>query len=124
MISNPVELAAQRAVTAAFIGADFETIILIPREKAKTTTGGHTWTELPPRDPQDFKLSEVVSRARTEDKVPGGEQAEAEFMLIGLWNAVIGDRDVFDHEGARFEVIDIEPDNGYERRATVRRYGR
>lgn len=124
MIADPVELETQRALTAAFIAADPETITLTPRLSVRTTGGGRVWQEQAPRTPQDFKVVQRVSGAATDTRVPGGEQREEEFMLVGHWDAVIEPEDVFDYRGGSWQVLEIEWDNGYEKRAQVRRYGR
>lgn len=124
MITNPVELAAQIAMTAAFIDADPETITLIPRTSQKTAAGGRVWVEGTPRTPQTFKVTERVSTARIENRVPGGEQREDDMVLIGLPDAVIEAKDIFSLRGSEWEVIEVQWDNGYEKRASVRRYGR
>lgn len=124
MITDPVELATQRELTRAFIAADHETIALTPRISQKTTTGGQIFVEQEPREPQDFKLIELAIRSRTETHVPGGDHQEGDYTLLGNWDAVIGDRDIFTHDGGQWVVVSLEQDNGYEKRATVRRHGR
>lgn len=123
MITNATELAVNRRNTAAFIAADPETIALTPRARTKTGTGGYTWTDLPPREPQDFKVVERNSNAITRTRVAGGEQAEEEFTLVGNWDAVVAEHDVFTLRGQDWEVIQVDWFNGYEQRAQVRRYG-
>lgn len=124
MIASADELAAQRRLTAAFIAADPETVVLIPRISQKTTAGGRTWVEQPPRVSQQFKVVERVSGAAIETHVIGGQQREEEMTLLGSWDAVIEARDIFTLRGSDWEVIEVQWDNGYERRAAVRRYGR
>lgn len=124
MKSNPTELAVDRRNTAAFIAADPTVILLTPRVRTKTGTGGYTWTEQPPRRPQTFKIVESNSRARTDVRVIGGVSHQVEFTLLGHWDAVIGENDIFTHEGAEWEVLALDYFNGYEQRASVVRYGR
>lgn len=125
MIANPTELRVQRRNTAAFIAVDPETIVLTPREKTRTTTGGTVWTELPPREPQVFK---IIPRSQTgavsiDNRVGGGTMQEIEFTLLGNWDAQIGPHDIFRHDGAQWEVFEVDPSNGYEQRAQVVRFG-
>lgn len=124
MITDPLELSTQRELTRAFIAADSETIVLIPRIMEKTSTGGRALVEQPAREPQDFKVIENVSRARSDTRVGGGEQHEEEFTILGNWDAVIGVHDIFTLRSAEWQVISVEWNNGYEQRAQVRRYGR
>lgn len=124
MITNPIELATQRRLTATFIAADPETITLIPRVSQKTSGGGREWVEQTPREPQEFKIVERVTGARSNTRVAGGEQREEEFQLIGEWDAQVEARDIFVHRGREWEVAQVEWDNGYEKRASVVAYGR
>lgn len=124
MITNVSELAAQRKQTAAFIAADPETIVLTPRVSEKTSSGGRRWVEQEPRQPQIFKVVEEVSRAAIDSHVLGGQQQEVIFTLVGSWDAQIESADIFDLRSAQWEVIRVDWDNGYEKRAAVKRYGR
>lgn len=124
MITNPTELATQRALTAAFIEANYETIVLTPRTQGKTTTGGFQYNNQPPRAPQKFHIIERVSNAMPRTRVIGGDQREEDFTLLGYWDAQVAVHDIFDLNGAQWEVLALMSDNGYERRATVMRYGR
>lgn len=118
------ELAVQRKITAAFIAAKFSMIALTPYVQQKTTTGGRQGIAQTPREPQRFHIIERVSTARSETHVPGGLQNEQEFTLLGNWDAVVEVHDRFTLEGNDWEVIAIDHNNGYERRAAVRRYGK
>lgn len=124
MITNPIELKVQRDQTRAFIDANHEVIVLTPRLKVKTSTGGTAWENQPVREPQKFHVGERNSTARTDTRVPGGERREEEFTLVGLWDSVIEANDIFDLGGAQWEVAKVEWENGYERRAAVTRFGR
>lgn len=121
---NSTELAVNRRNTAAFISADPHTVVLTPRKKVKTNTGGTTWEKQPPRNPQIFKVIEGsggLSRFG-EGKVPGGTAQETEYMLLGAWDSTIGDHDVFDYRDDQWEVVEVMWNNGYEQRARVRQY--
>lgn len=124
MITNPTELRVNRQNTAAFINADHEVIVLTPRTKTRTSTGGTTWTKGTPRDPQKFHFTERVSNAMPSNRVPGGEQRIEDYTLLGNYDAVIEVGDVFDFGGGEWEVVSLTNENGYERRATVIRHGR
>jgi hypothetical protein len=65
-----------------------------------------------------------VSGAATTTRVSGGEQRREEFMLIGHWDAVVEARDIFTFRDAEWEVIEVEWDNGYEKRVQVNRFAR
>lgn len=125
-MTSAVELEMQRRNTAAFIAATPVTIALIPRTPVKTGTGTR-YVEGTPREPQTFKL---IDQTRTFGPEPGtvltadGKQRKAEFQLLGAHDATIGLYDTWvDAAGIRFEVANLLPDNGYEKRAQVVRYG-
>jgi hypothetical protein len=123
VITDDTELFVHRRNTAAFIAADHETITLIPRAHQRTSTGGFKWVELAPRPPQELKISERNSTARTDVRVIGGVQHEIEMTLVGLWDAEMAANDIFDHNGARWQIVQVEHFNGYEQRASVIRFG-
>lgn len=124
MITDPTELAVQRALTAAFVDANFETIVLTPRTRVKTTTGGIKFTDQAPRAPQRFHVVETNSRAAVNPRVQGGSQDETQFSLVGYWDAQVAVHDRFVWNGEECEVAAVELFNGYEQRAVVNRYGR
>lgn len=121
---SAAELRAQRAITAAFVDANYQEIVLIPQIETKTSTGGKTWTDGAPRAPQRFHVIERVSSARIDTRVPGGEMRAEDFTLLGYWDAEIEVKDHFYFQGGHWEIQSIEFENGYERRASVIRYGR
>lgn len=111
-----------RALTAAFIAASPVTLVLTPRERVRKASGGYELRELRPRAPQQMTLVEPTSEPRpvvTEN----GQDRVVEYMLVGLWDAGLRRYDVFTHDGKTWEVVEMFPDNGYERRALVARRG-
>jgi hypothetical protein len=120
------ELAMHRLNTQAFISANPSTIALIPRDRQKTGTGVR-WIELAPRPAQVLRL---IDQSSTSGPSPGsvraadGVQRRVTYQLLGTWDAAIGLYDTWvDAQGIRWVVDDLLPDNGYERRAEVTRYG-
>lgn len=122
-MTSDVELRSQRKITAAFINSAPVEIILTPREMQKTSTGGRKYTEQPPRLPQTFKIVEHTSSA-SSTRVPGGEEQETEFTLVGYHDAQIGALDIFTLRGSQWEVTEVLWHNGWETRAEVTRFGR
>lgn len=126
-MSVAAELRAQRRQTAGFIAANAMQLELLPRIRTKTASGYST-TYGDPRPAQYFRL--VDQSTTFLGNVPGrlrsseGEQRKITHQLVGYWDAQVevGDKWV-DALGARYEVDEILPDNGYERRAKVIRYG-
>lgn len=125
MIPEP-ELSAHRSVTDAFIAANPSTVTLTPRERVKTGSGTKLVEGLA-RPPQVMR---IIDQSSPKGPTPGmviagdGKQRKVEYQLLGRWDALVGLYDVFtDPQGIRWEVAEILPDNGYERRAQVIRYG-
>lgn len=123
MITNPTELKVNRQNTAAFIDANHAVITLTPRTQTRTGTGGFTWTTGTPRTPQKFHFGERVTNAMPTNRVAGGTQRVEDYTLLGNYNAAIEVGDIFTLDGADWEVVALQQENGYERRATVIRYG-
>lgn len=123
---NPTEVKMQRRQTAAYIEANPLEVALIPRVPVKTGTGT-TLTDQPPRPLQTFRLIDQSAPTGTQ---PGtvvgadGRQRKVEFQLLGNYDAQMGKYDYWvDSDGVRLELAELLPDNGYERRAQVVRYG-
>lgn len=126
-MSVTAEQKAQRRNTAAFIAANAIQLELIPRVRVKTASGYST-TDGAPRAAQFFRL---IDQSSIVGNIPGrlrsseGEQRKITYQLLGYWDALwaVGDHWVDTATGARFEIDELLPDNGYERRAKVIRYG-
>lgn len=125
MIPEP-ELSAHRATTLAFISYNPTVVNLVPRTRVKTGSGTRL-VEGPPRGPQTLR---IIDQSSPKGPTPGmviagdGKQRKVEYQLLGPYNASIGLYDVWeDGNGIRWEIAEILPDNGYERRAQVVRYG-
>jgi hypothetical protein len=96
---SEAELKVNRANTEAFINAALSLITLIPYTRQMLGTGARL-VPGPPRPTQ---------KARLIDQFGGFSTA--------------GGRATGGDTGERWEVWDLLPDNGYEKRAKVRRYG-
>lgn len=124
---DPVELAAQVAVTEGFIGTRPVTLVLTPHEKISDGTGGKKLSALPPRPPQIMRFIEAGrtgSTAGAETRpTETGEQWAQQATLLGMPDAAIAEEDTFPWDGATWKVLEVLFPNGYETRATVARYG-
>lgn len=119
------ELAVQRKITKGFIAAQPVMITLVPRAQVKQPSGGTRWENGEPRVAQTMKIIEPtlgVGNTRPTVAVDGIERV-VEYILLGAWDAVIGVYDTFEHDGGRWEVVQLIHDNGYEQRASVARHG-
>lgn len=119
--SSPAELAAQRRLTKAFIARLPVTLILTPRSREKTSSGGLKWVEGTPRDPQIMTLIELgtISGQPNPIRTVDGIERTVEFELLAEWDAQLARYDVFEYQGKDWELIDLFYENGYERRALV-----
>lgn len=122
----PAEERAQRAITKAFIVANFSDLVLIPRSPQRDGNGTK-WVDGTARGVQRLR---VIDQSSTSGPTPGllrgadGVQRLVVSQLLGEWDAEIGLYDRWtDVNGLRNEVAEILPYNGYERRAQVVRYG-
>lgn len=122
-LEHSLEMDLQRRITAEFISTQPVMVTLTPRLKVKTATGGYAWAKQEDRPVQRMRLVEssgVPAELRSSD----GQMRQLEFMLLGEWDAVIGQYDIFEFEpGQWWEVADLYHFNGWERRASVIRYG-
>lgn len=125
-MTAPAELAIQRKLTTAFINTMPVSVQLRPRVKQQTPTGGFVWSQGVPRAAQIMRLIEpstVNSVAPRPDNTADGQDRDIAFFLIGQWDAVIGQDDTFTLNGYQWKVIQLATDNGWEKRASVARYG-
>lgn len=123
---SATELAYQRRQTDAFIKANATLVTLTPQTRVKSGSG----TKYVPGEPRPAQVMRIIDQTRTFGAEPGsaigadGRQRKLEYQLLGYWDAVIGLFDFWvDADGIRWEVADLLPTMGYERRAQVMRYG-
>ena len=48
-----------------------------------------------------------------------GKLRDVQWLLVARWDAVLGRYDAFELDGRQWEVADLMPYNGWERRAAV-----
>lgn len=128
LIHGATTIEMNRNLTHWFIMQDPVDVVLIPRVTTRTTTGATKQEDGPSRPLQRFKFvyggNTGAGRAGI---VPTGDGRERMFsyVLIGDYDAEV---DVGDHwtddKGQNWEVEEILPYNGYEKKATLRSYGR
>jgi hypothetical protein len=121
------ELAVNRKNTKAFIDARPSTLALIPTTVVRTEAGGKRASDGPPRVAQVLR---VIEQASAYGNSPGllptqdGQQRRVTYQLLGEFDAVMAVGDHWlDADGIRYEVRELLPYNGYERRARVVQYG-
>lgn len=123
---SATELRVNRINTLAFIEADLRLITLHTQIPVRSGTG----TKMTPGPDRPTQKARLGDQTRTFNAFPGkatgsdGTARDMQYQLIMLWDAEIAKNDWWmDVDGYRWDVLDILPDNGYERRAEVRRHG-
>lgn len=120
MTTQPAELAAQVAQTRAFIAADYTEVVLIPRERQATASGGWSYIDGTPRALQRFKLSLLNYDQRPQITIAGGVVRLIDYHLIALPDAVVFVDDYWvDSDGVRFDVVGFSSGRLYELKAFV-----
>lgn len=123
---NAVELRLNRVNTDAFIRVKPSEIVLVPQTKVYQASGGYKLVDDPAREPQTFRIIELgANQSPPILRLTDGTQREAEFWLLGSWDAAMA---VNDHwkalDGREWIVGDIVRDNGYEVRGLVAERGK
>jgi hypothetical protein len=126
MARSEAELRLQRKNTDAFIRANPSMIVLTPHTATKTGAG----TQMVPGQARAPQRMRVIDQTRTFGAQPGtqtggdGTQARYDYQLLGYYDATVAKDDRWvDSNGIEWQIKDLLPDNGYERRAQVVRYG-
>jgi hypothetical protein len=121
-----LEQEVNRLNTEAFISSHATEVVFIPMAFSVTGTGTQ-WTPGEPREPQVVR---IVDQSWMRGGVPGmvrardGQQRKVEYQVVARHDAEMELYDFFtDADGIKWEVAELLPDNGYERRAQVIRYG-
>lgn len=118
-----MELKIQRQLTQAFVMTMPVRLVLTPRSREQAAAGDTAWVDGPDRSEQILRLVEPNVPQMPSRNVDGIEY-RVEFELLGPHDAAMETYDTFEHAGHRWQIIQMYPDNGYERRAEVIRYGR
>lgn len=123
---SAIELKVNRTNTEAFIRAALSLVVLIPQTRLKSGSG----ITMSPGPARPAQMARLVDQTRTFSAAPGkltgadATQRDMDYQLVLLWDATIAKDDYWiDADGMRWDVKDLLPDNGYERRAEVQRHG-
>ena len=120
------ELRIQRRVTLAFIRARPFSVTLVPLIAVKDSEG-YTETDGPPRAPQIMRLIDQTTQGFSN--IPGkirsaqGQERKVTHQLVGTYDSQMAVGDHWIDGNARFQIDEMLPENDYERRAQVVRYG-
>ena len=123
---DPVELQYHRLNTEAFINVKPTSIALIPQEREDTPSGGYKMVEQAPRAAQTFRIIELgANQSPPILTLTDGKQREAEFWLLGKYDAAMAVNDTWTApDGREWLVGDIVRPNGYEVRGLVTERGK
>jgi hypothetical protein len=115
---SPTELDVQRKITAAFIAADVELIVLNRVVRGDDGAGGYVNTPTP-LDPVSVRLipqNDATPIADNND----GRQEQTKFELLAAWDADVAEGDWFMFEGSEYLIRAIQRrSNDYELKADV-----
>jgi hypothetical protein len=118
------EMIVQRRITEVYIQTKPVSIILTPRVRTKTVSGGQEWVEQADRVAQIMRIIEPGdSGAREPLRTSDGIERSLDYILLGRYNAEIGLYDRFTYEDDECEVVSLMHNNGYEIRAYIVRRG-
>lgn len=119
------ETQINRRLTQRFIETAPVHLRLTPYERLADDQGSWRFIKGEIRTTQKFRLIEGGSdnNAATQVTNIDGLVREIEFVLLGEHDAEVTLYDRFTWDGVEYEVTQIWPDNGYEKRASVRRRG-
>lgn len=121
-----IELSTQRLLTKAFIDTMPIELILTPREKIKTATGGSNFVEGAPRAVQIMRLIEYTTEMGQAPEASFGNSARqrySQYELLAEWNAELEIYDIFEFDNDKWNVIELLYNNQWEKRARVERFG-
>lgn len=117
------EMTLQRDLTQWFIDADPSDVILIPQSRVRTSSGGSQYVDQAARAVQKMRMirmSHTQKPVITED----GKERQIDFTLLGTWDSVMAVNDYWrDAEGLKYEIVELVPYNGYERKGLVVKHG-
>lgn len=116
------EQVVNRRLTKRFIDTSPRNIRLIPYYRLEDDMGGWRYVKGDIRPTQTFRFIESGNRgtnAATNATGTDGILREIEFEMVGEHCVDVTLYDRFTYEGVEYEVVQIWPDNGWEKRASV-----
>lgn len=123
---DPFELDINRQNTRYFIAARPSVIILTPQTREDTPSGGFKFVDGVPRLAQEMRIIEIgLNQAVPVLTLQDGKQRDAEFLLLGNFDAIVEIDDYWVADDGREWIIgDVIRSNDYEVRALVAERGR
>lgn len=114
-------LTAQRAATVAYINDDPTTLVLVPRSRQATPSGGFTYVDGAPRPAQTVKMILLNSDQRPRVMVAGVERL-IDYHMLGRWDMLVAVGDTWEAEdGTTWEIVGFSEGWDYMTKAHVSR---
>jgi len=113
-----LELAVQRQLSKAFINADYLTVILERSVWVSDGSGGSVRQPPAPLAPQRMRLIPLGDGAQ-ERFTASGEAVTPSYMLMAEHTADLERWDEFTLNGRRYEVVFLNENQQYEKKAEV-----
>lgn len=127
MVGIPdIELSIERDLTKAFIDTMPIELILTPRTRTKTSSGGFLFVNGSPRAPQIMRLVEYNSEIGQGPEASFGNSARqrySQYQLLAEWDALLEVDDIFSYDNDDWNVVEMLYNNQWEKRARVERFG-
>lgn len=115
-----------RRLTQRFIQTSPQCVRLHPYEREKDDQGGWRYVAQELRPSQTFRFIESGqpgSNAASTIVEIDGVRREIELEILGEHCAEMAVNDRFELDGIKYEIVQIWPDNGWEKRGSVIRRG-
>lgn len=113
----PAELAAQRAITAAFVASDAQFIVLTRNVRTPNGSGGYTNTKA--AQPKQSLRLQPAQDGVGERTTADGRSVRPSYMLIGPHTASIQRFDEFTVGTRRYQVVFVQENQQYQVKAEV-----
>lgn len=116
MFADQKELAELLATTKDIIADNKWTLSFVRKSWSRVPGGGQVQSAPTNIHPQDVYFGAVTIDARYIVSFEGNT-VTADYVIVGLPNLDVAEKDEFTAEGRNFVVVEIHPDHQYETRA-------
>jgi hypothetical protein len=113
------ELAVLRRQTAAFIAANPVQITLNRNVRTPNGKGGFTVSPTPQAEQTFRRIPVGQGQTQVSSRNVDGDEVQPKFVLIGYWDANIGNNDTFTLDGRNYNVDYVRDTSQYETWAEV-----
>lgn len=113
------EVALQRQLTAAFIGADDAEVTLYRSTRTADGAGGVLVGDPAPLAPQTMRIIPLSDTGSTERFTADGQAVRPTYALLGAYDADMQRWDTYTTVDGRFEVVFVHANRQYETKGEV-----